>query len=99
MEKGGPRMIFGVTRPLQPPQRFETTIAHAGVVRAQAPQLVPDRFGRGMTPLVSQQARQVAQNGNVIASLARWLKSLSDTLDAPLAIRDRPLCFAPTRRR
>ncbi len=52
-----------------------------------------------MPPIVPQQARQVTQNGNVIVGLARWLESLPDTLDAPLTIRDRPLRFAPTRRR
>ena len=85
------------TGPLEASQGVEAGIAHARMVRTQAAHFIPHRFGTGIGPRIAQQTRQIAQNRDVIACLARRVQGFTDTLHPPLTIGDRALCLAPTR--
>ena len=54
---------------------------------------------RRLSPIVPQPPRQVAQDRDVVAGLARGLERLAHALHAPLAARHGPLALAPRRRR
>src|SRR6185312_1613332 len=60
-------MTLVVTRPLQAVHGFQARIAHSGVDRTQAAQLVPDFLRSGMTQIAVHAACQIAQDFNVIA--------------------------------
>jgi hypothetical protein len=89
------RMAFVITRPLQTFVRFEPSVAHACVNRAQRSHLIPNFFGIRRTPFVAQPARDFKKNLDVVARAGRRFDGLPHTLHAALAVRYCPFGFTP----
>ena len=66
-----------ITGPLQAAQLFKALVAHAGVIGAEATQFIPGAFGRRLAPVMAQSTRQVVDDGQVVARLARWIEGFA----------------------
>ncbi len=78
-------VLLVVARPLEAALGLESSVAHAGVHGRQRAHLVPDVLGGRVAPVVPMAPRQVDDDVEVVARLARRLERAADALDAPLA--------------
>ena len=92
-------LVLGVARPLDAAELLQALVAHAGVVRRQRAQLVPDLLGGLVVPFVAEPRGEVDQDPRVVARLAGRVERLAAALHAPLAVRDRALRLGPAGRR
>ena len=93
------RVIEVVARPLEAAEFLEPRVAHPGVDRRQATDLVPDGFGVGLAPCAAHPVGQVEDDRQVVAGALGRLDRLAHALDAPFRVRDRPFRLRPGRGR
>src|SRR6185312_14239359 len=89
MEKRRARMILVRTWPLQPAQCLEARVAHAGELRRERTNFVPDIFGRRLSPIDTHASRDLAHDPDLVARVARRIDRFAHPLHATLAIRHR----------
>src|SRR5438552_19067910 len=92
-------MVLVVARPLQPAELVEALVGHPGVDRRKRAELVPRVLGGLPAPVGAHPPGDLLDDPEVIASLARRLERLADTLDPSLTVRDRALALRPGRGR
>src|SRR5439155_1165810 len=73
-----------------------TPMRPAGVHRRQAPALVPDLLGRGVTPVAAEAPGQLGDDVDVVAGPHRRFERLADALHPPLAVGDRAFRLGPS---
>ena len=88
-----------VARPLDAAELLEPRVAHPGVDRRQATDLVPDGFGVGLAPAAAHPVGQVEDDRQVVAGALGRFDRLANALDAPLRVGDGPLRLGPGRGR
>ena len=80
-----------------PPELLQPLVAHPGMHRREAPDLVPDRLGVGLAPRRAHPVREVEDDREVVAGARRAGSRRADALDAALGVGDGPLALGPGR--
>ena len=91
-------MLLVPARPVDPAELLEPRVAHPGVHRRQATQLVPHVLGRRTAEVDAETPAELVDDLDVVARLTGRIERLAHALDATLARRDGALPFAPRRR-
>ena len=97
MEEQLARVVLVVARPLEAAQLLEPAVAHPGVDRRQASDLVPDRLGVGLAPGAAHPVGQVEDDRQVVAGAGRRRDRRAHALDAPLGVGDGAVALGPGR--
>ena len=97
MEEQLARVRLVPARPLDAAERLQARVGHAAVDRGDGADLVPRPLRGRLAPVVPHAPRDLVDDPEVLARLARRVERLADPLDAPLGVRDRALGLRPGR--
>src|SRR5690349_4854338 len=84
-------VLLIVARPLQPALLLEPFVCHPLEDRRQLTQLVPDRLGGRVAPVVPEPLGDLADDPDIVPRVAGGREGRAQPLHAPLAVRDRAL--------
>ena len=98
VEVRGLERVLREAGPLDAAELLEAGVAHAAVHRRERAQLVPHVLGDRLWPLAAEAARDLGEDPQVVARLARRLDRLAHPLHPTLAVRHGALGLAPCRR-
>ena len=86
-------------RPLEPAELLEAPVAHPGMDRREAADLVPDALRVGVAPARAHPVRELEDDRQVVAGARRRRDGRPHALDAAFRVGDRALGLGPGRGR
>src|SRR5262249_3593846 len=97
VQKWAAGMVLARTGPLQPAVLLQSLIRHAAMPVRQPADFVPNPLRRWSAPVVAHPAREIAEDGDVVARAVRRFQRLSYALHTTLAAGHGAFRLAPGR--
>src|SRR5277367_3196918 len=93
----GVRLV--IAWPLDAAHLFQPTVTHAAMHRADLAKLIPDSFGIGSSPIMTEASRQIENDCEIVANTLGRRHGATHALHTTFAGRDRAFGFEGAGRR